>query len=63
MEWERIDDYTERSKVFEGWLVKAHADVYHNFNDDRGMACGWDFRVTMCFVPDENHEWELQTQS
>ena len=58
LEWEQIDDYHQRAKVFGGWLVKAYEDVLHNF-EDRGMTNGWDWRVAMCFVPDSKHEWTM----
>ena len=60
MNWERIDDWHLRAKVFGGWLVKAHESVYHL---DYINACGddgWDFRVAMAYVPDVNHEWKIE---
>ena len=59
MEWERIDDYYKRAKVFRGWLVEGATDVTHNMPDDRGMTDGWDWRIALTFVPDFNHEWML----
>ena len=60
-EWERIDDYHQRCPVHGGWLVKAYEDVYHNLYElGKGMVPGYDMRISMCFVPDVNHEWKIQ---
>lgn len=59
MNWEQIDAYHERAKVFGGWLVKAYTDVEHIIQD-QGMHRGWDFRVAMTFVPDPRHEWVVE---
>ena len=58
MEWEQIDDYHQRARVFGGWLVKAYEPVFHTvgFNDTHTNL---DLRVAMAFVPDTNHEWNL----
>lgn len=56
--FERIDDYHSRAKVHGGWLVKVCENVVHVL-DDRGMDCGWDYRIAMAFVPDPKHEWEV----
>jgi hypothetical protein len=64
MKWEEIDRYHMRAKVFGGWLVKSTSPVVHNFTaDGRGMESGWDFRETMAFVPDPNHEWKLEASA
>ena len=54
MKWENIDDYHKRAKVQGGWLVKAYENVHHEI--DGG---GYDFRVSMCFVPDKMHLWKI----
>lgn len=59
MNWEQIDAYHERAKVFGGWLVKAFSDVTH-YLPDQGLQSGWDYRVAMTFVPDVNHEWVIE---
>lgn len=56
-EWEEIDNFHSRAKVFGGWIVKSMEDVMHNTDD--GMNFGWDWRVAMAFVPDAKHEWEI----
>ena len=57
MNWEQIDDYHKRAKIKGGWLVKAYEDVVHD--TDRGRVPGWDWRVSMCFVPDPMHGWKI----
>ena len=57
-EWEEIDQYHQRAKVFGGWLVKATEDVIHN-TEWQGMVGGWDWRIAMAFVPDPQHEWAI----
>lgn len=59
MNWEQIDNYTQRAKVFGGWIVKSLVDVVHNL-PDRGMQGGYDCRESICFVPDKNYEWVLE---
>ena len=48
--WEFIDSeakgFTERAKVIGGWLIRT-------YDEDNGIA------IAMCFVADENHEWEV----
>lgn len=58
--WEDIDNYHQRAKVFGGWLVKAMEEVVHD-TEHQGMRGGWDFRVAMCFVPDPEYKWEVET--
>lgn len=63
-EWEQIDDWHRRAKVPGGWLVKAFEDVIHDKSDyGQGMTGGWDWRVAMCFVPDEYHTWEIEKEN
>ena len=47
LEFEKIDDLYFRAKVFGGWIVKS---IFY---------IGYDIGVSMTFVPDPNHEWEL----
>lgn len=58
MEWEQIDSCHQRCKVLGGWLVKAYESVAHILPQGDCMD-GWDWRVSMCFVPDPNHEWKI----
>jgi len=55
--WEEIDGYHRRAKVPGGWLVKNFEDVYHLHNESSQGGQGWDWRVSMCFLPDPNHQW------
>lgn len=57
MDWEQIDECHERAKVFGGWLVKASEPVYHMTDSQSGD--GWDWRVSMTFVPDPDYKWEI----
>ena len=59
MEWEQIDDYHQRARVFGGWLVKAYEQVFHT-TDFNGTHTNLDMRVAMAFVPDANHAWVLE---
>ena len=58
MEWEQIDSYHQRTKVFGGWLVRAYEDVYEKNLD--GIYSGeYNWRLVICLVPDPNHEWKI----
>jgi len=60
MDWERIDDWNERTKVFGGWIVKTSEDVFHLDNGASAGGGGWDWRISTCFVPDTNHKWKIK---
>ena len=62
MEWEQIDAYHQRAKVFGGWLVKTFENVMH-ISDQVGKYDGYDWRVAMTFVPDAKHEWSLKNET
>jgi hypothetical protein len=59
MDFEQIDDTHQRAKVFGGWIVKAFEGVYHTENGFSSGGDGWDWRVSMAFVPDPNYEWSI----
>ena len=63
MEWEVIDNYHLRTKVFGGWLVKAYEHVEHatyaEGNSYWAREQSQEMNITMAFVPDLNHEWIL----
>ncbi len=66
LKWEEIkhdhDFYLIRSKVIGGWLVIAEFDALSQVPDGYGgieNQVGHQFRPTMTFVPDPNHEWKL----
>lgn len=61
MNWEQIDNFHQRAKVFGGWLVKSYLDVY-DWNDERGYERGYNWRESMAFVPDPKHEWKLEDE-
>jgi len=57
--WEKIDEHHQRTSIHGGWLVKTYEDVYEDRSaQGSGMVCGWQWRISMCFVPDPNHEWK-----
>ena len=58
MNWEQIDDMTQRAKVHGGWLVKSYEHVYHPGHE--GDLTGHDWRVAMAFVPDPMYSWKVE---
>lgn len=63
MVWEDIPSnrsgYYSRSKILGGWLVQVTEDVSHDRQVGRGMESGYDWRTSICFVPDPDHEWKI----
>ena len=62
LEWESVNDdsqisSTERAKVFGGWLVKITDEVLRSMHEDQPLTEGYEWRTSICFVPDINHEW------
>ena len=55
-EWEQIDDRTQRAKVFGGWIVKHQEDVFVSLHEDQRLQSGYEWRVSICFVPDPTHK-------
>ena len=60
LDWERVGADTERAKVFGGWLVLRRLDVLVSLHEDMQPQHGYEWRETMCFVPDVNHEWGIR---
>ena len=58
MEWEKIDNYHQRAKIFGGWIVKVYEDALH-YRQDYGFVGVGDFRIAICFVPDPEYKWEV----
>lgn len=58
--WQDIDPYHKRAAVPGGWLVKTYEDVMTPRDTYCGMRGerGYEWRVSMCFVPDEGHYWK-----
>lgn len=66
LDWENIEnnqgEYINRAKIFGGWLVtvtnNVMTQVYKGYtipeNED-----GYEWRTSITFVPDLNHEWKL----
>jgi len=58
IKWETIDDWHQRAKVYGGWLIKAYEPVSHNLiAEGQGVVSGWDYRIALCFIPDDGHLW------
>lgn len=62
LEWESVNDNscistTERAKVFGGWLVKITDEVLQSMHEDQPPTEGYEWRTSICFLPDPNHEW------
>ena len=62
LEWEDIDEYHRRARIFNGWLVKVIEDVHVSLHEDMRPQSGYEWRVAMCFVPDPYHSWELDEE-
>ena len=58
--WNQIDKYHHIAQVPGGWMFKAYADVAH-MDLDGFPQSGWDWRVSITFIPDPSHmyagEW------
>lgn len=58
MEFEQIDDYHARAKVFGGWIVEAISDnpaeIFNGKQPYVSIAC--------CFVPDPYYKWKLHNK-
>ena len=63
--WEVIDSagygWTERAKVFGGWLVRTLAIQDAYARADGSLANNVAPCLSICFLPDSNHEWEIVT--
>ena len=64
LEWETIDNYHTRAKVFGGWLVKAYECQEHaSYMTDQGYWArtqSHEMSVSMAFVPDPQHRWDIK---
>lgn len=58
LEWETIDPYHKRAKVIGGCLIKAYEDIFEQVNNS--IQDGYNFRISICFIPDEGHYWKSQ---
>lgn len=58
-EFEQIDAYHTRTKVFGGWIVKSISDVHVKMHEDMPPTDGYEWRESMVFVPDAKHEWHF----
>jgi hypothetical protein len=67
LKWENIPHdngfHLRRAKTFGGWLIAAISDVNTVISESSGFynnEQGHEFRTAITFVPDPNHEWELE---
>lgn len=58
--WEDVisnnGEYLRRAKIHGGWLVKVVVDASGIYQGQ--MMQGVEYRSSLCFVPDPNHEWK-----
>jgi hypothetical protein len=66
LKWEEINHnngfFLKRTRVFGGWLVAAVSDVISHVNTGYtkpDYLQGYEWRTSITFVPDPNHEWKL----
>ena len=64
LEWEEIDDTgiskINRAKVPGGWLVQSVVDALTSMHEDMSPTDGYQWRESLCFVPDANHNWGIK---
>lgn len=69
LEWECINDNPDgssdhRARVFGGWLVKSVYNVCSpSFHQMNGDGFGHEWRASIAFVPDPNHEWTGESEN
>ena len=56
--WENIDSDTARLKVPGGWLVRYDNEVVEIVHGEE-LQSGYQWRSSMNFVPDPNHDWVI----
>lgn len=65
LKWEEIKHdngfFLRRTKIHGGWLVNAIMDVNTSvpLGDSFTTSQGYEWRSSITFVPDPNHEWKL----
>jgi hypothetical protein len=62
LNWEAIDrvENIARAKVFGGWLIKQLDDVMTVMHAETHGQVGYEWRQSICFIPDPHHEWVLE---
>jgi hypothetical protein len=50
---------SQRTKVYGGWIVKTIENCMTKMHNDMSASDGYEWRISTCFVPDPNHEWEI----
>lgn len=51
---------TSRAKVFGGWIVTHITGCDHVNEKDKDDKAWTERRTSLVFVPDPNHEWEIE---
>ena len=54
LEWVKVENGMIRASIPGGWLVRQYESHY-----DTGMARWEEEIVSICFVPDPNHVWDV----
>jgi hypothetical protein len=59
MKWEDVEYCMVRARVPGGWLVKHTDDVNVSLHEGVSPQTGYEWRTSLCFVPDPNNEWKI----
>jgi len=60
IQWENIDKYTQRLRVFSGWIVNH---VSYTYRTDSNYNLVTDaVSESSVFIPDPNHEWTFNEE-
>ena len=62
IETPRFGMYIARAKVPGGWLVTCTQDVNTQLPERGITGQGYEWRTSITFVPDPNHEWKEDTE-
>lgn len=62
LKWEYLEDNLYRMKIPGGWLVKYSSDVLSRMWENSAPQQGYEWRDSITFVPDPNHEWVINKE-
>ncbi len=62
MHFEFIDDEHSRAKVPGGWIIKSYTDVLVRLHSDQTPVAGYEWRTSICFMPDADHVWQIDKE-
>lgn len=68
MNWEKVEhghgNQIARAAIYGGWLVLSQDNVNSVLPSKYGNGIkndqGWEWRTSICFVPDPEHKWDLK---